>query len=182
MPSFLKKSSPGERVPAATLKCLAARARISSVVCSRVRIRTQSTMRRARRERALEALHEFKAVAEGVEDMETAKTAKRNVGLDGGARGFAPREKLIQAFDQQRGMCLLRGMETLFPAEMKIQRASGEPAAAASGHRRRLGNFGEAKDAGIEFAGAVFSAGRNGDLDVVKRKDFHGGPSCLQTQ
>src|SRR6266849_5764436 len=181
MPSFLKKSSPGERVPAATLKCFAARARISSVVCSRVRIRTQSTMLRARRERALEALHEFEAVAEGVEDMETAKTAKRNVGLDGGARGFAPREKLIEAFDQQRGMGLLCGMKILFHAEMKIQRASGEPAAAASGHRRRLGNFGEAKDAGIEFAGAVFAAGRNSDLDVVKRKDLHGESSCLHT-
>src|SRR5713226_7645864 len=181
MPSFLKKSSPGERVPAATLKCCAARARISSVVCSRVRIRTQSTMPRARRERALETLHEFEAVAEGVENMETTKTAKRNVGLDGGARSFAAREKLIEAFDHQRGMGFLRGMKILFHAEMKIQRAAGKPAAAASGHRRRLGNFGEAEDAGIEFAGAVFAAGRNGDLDVVKRKDFHGEPSCLHT-
>src|SRR5712691_3106513 len=182
MPSFLKKSSPGERVPAATLKCCATRVRISSVVCSRVRIRTQSTMLRARRERALDALHEFEAVAKGVENMETAKTAKRNVGLDGGARGFATREQLIKAFDYQRGMGFLRGMKIFFHAEMKIQRAAGKPAAAASGHRRRLGDFDEAEHTGIEFAGAVFAAGGNSDLDVVKRKDFHGESSCLHTQ
>src|SRR5260370_12410763 len=96
--------------------------------------------------------HKLKAVAEGVEDMERAKAAERNVGLKGGAGGFAASEKFIEAFDHQRGMGFLRGMKTLFHAEMKIQRATGKPAAAASGHRRRLGNFDEAKDAGIEFA------------------------------
>src|SRR5713101_1688723 len=62
------------------------------------------------------AFHEFEAVAEGVENMETAKAAKRNVGLDGSARGFAAREKLIEAFDHQRGMSFLRGMKILFHA------------------------------------------------------------------
>src|SRR2546422_2401255 len=102
MPSFLKKSSPGERVPAATLKCFAARARISSEVCSRVRIRTQSTMLRARRERALEALHEFEAVFEGGGDMEKGKTAKRKLRLDGGGPGLAPRGKLTAGVSPPR--------------------------------------------------------------------------------
>src|SRR6266852_8320083 len=56
---------------------------------------------------------------------------------------------------------------------MKICTAGYEPNTLALGHLRRLFDFGEAEDAGIEGTSAVFAGDGDGDLHVVDAEDWH---------
>jgi hypothetical protein len=53
---------------------------------------------------------------------------------------------------------------------MDLQRVGTDPEAAAGGQLRGLGDLGEAEDADPEGAGRVLTAGRDGELYVVKGK------------
>src|SRR6202171_3756134 len=70
-------------------------------------------------------------------------------------------------------MGTLGGSEVRLDTEMKIYGAGDEPNAFSLGHLRRLGDFGEAKDAGVEGARSVFTGDRDGDLHVVDAEDWH---------
>src|SRR5216684_4551577 len=106
--------------------------------------------------------------------MDAAEAIEGGVGLGREARAFAGGEDGGEVLDYKRGMGALGGMEVWFDAEMKIYGAGDEPDAFALGHLRRLFDFGEAEDAGIEGTGAVFAGDGDGDLHVIDAEDWHG--------
>src|SRR5258707_14058340 len=99
------------------------------------------------------ALHEFKPIAEGVEDVDAAETAEGSIRPGGEPGAFARRENFVESVDDKRRMRALGRVEVRLNAKMKIYGADGEPDAVASGHSGRLCDFGEAENAIIELAG-----------------------------
>src|SRR6202171_3208928 len=70
-------------------------------------------------------------------------------------------------------MGTLGGSEVRLDTEMKIYGAGDEPNAFSLGPLRRLFDFGETRDAGVEGAHSVCSGDRDGDLRVVDAEDWH---------
>jgi hypothetical protein len=70
-------------------------------------------------------------------------------------------------------MGALGGSEIGLDAEMKIYWAGYEPDALAVGHLRWLFDFGEAENAGIEGASAIFAGDGDRYLYVVETEDGH---------
>ncbi len=68
-------------------------------------------------------------------------------------------------------MCLASRLKRPLDTEVQHRAAGPEPAAAATGQRRRLGEFGHAEQAAVELARLVLGAGRDGHLDVVDAGD-----------
>ena len=99
--------------------------------------------------------------------MDAAEVVEGGVWLDGDACALAGVENLVEAIDYERGMGALGGSEIGLDTEMQIYGASEEPEAFAFGHLRRLFDFGEAEDAGVEGSGAILALDGYGDLDVV---------------
>lgn len=106
--------------------------------------------------------------------MNAAEAIEGRVWLTGDAGAIAGGEDFVEAFHHKCGMGTFRRSEIRLEAEMKIDRAGDEPDAFALGHLRRLRDFGEAEDAGVEFPSAVFTRDGDGDLHVVDVKDWHG--------
>ncbi len=105
--------------------------------------------------------------------VDAAEAVEGRVGLVGNASALAGGKDCVEAFDDECGMGALGGMEIRFDTEMKIYGASDEPDAFALGHLRRLFDLGEAEDAGVKGASAIFAGNRNSDLHVVEAEDWH---------
>ena len=103
--------------------------------------------------------------------MNAAEAVEGRVRLAGDAGSIASGEYLVEAFDHECGMGALRGGEIGLDAEMKIDRAGYEPEAFAFCHLWRLGDFGEAEDAGVKGASAAFAGDGDGNLYVVDVQD-----------
>jgi hypothetical protein len=127
-----------------------------------------------RRQLRLGAFHKFEAIAERVEDVDATKAVKGSVGLGGEAGALAGAKDGVEPFNYECGMGTLGGMKVRLDAEMQIYGTGDEPDAFAFGHLRRLGNFSESEDAGVEGASAVFTGDGDGDLHVVETEDWHG--------
>src|SRR5690349_21673684 len=96
--------------------------------------------------------------------------------LEAGSAGFF--DNVVKAVDDERRVCLARRNEILVNAEMNRQSAIPEPATAACGELRWLGNFGESQDIPIKSPRLALSPGRHRDQDVVDCANGH-LPPCM---
>jgi DNA/RNA endonuclease YhcR with UshA esterase domain len=64
------------------------------------------------------ALHEFEAIAEGVEDVDAAKIVERYVGSSRKACAFTGGDYLVDIVDHERRMSALGGMKVLLDANV----------------------------------------------------------------
>lgn len=121
------------------------------------------------------ALHQFDAIAEGIENVGAAQVADGRVRFCGEPGAFARRNCFIEIVDDERGMRALGGVKIGggFDAEMEIHWASCEPDAVTSGHRRGLLLLGETENADVKRARGFFTAGGNRHLHVIEAKDWH---------
>jgi hypothetical protein len=122
----------------------------------------------------LGVFHQFEAIAEGIEDMDTAETVEGGVGPDGDASSFAGGEDCLESFSYERRMGTLGRSEIGLETEMKIHGAGNKPDAFSLGHLRRLFDLREAKDSQVKGSGAAFARHRNGDLHMIDAEDSHG--------
>ena len=93
-----------------------------------------------------------------------------------GAPGFL--DNVAQAVDDESRVRLACRDEILVDAEMNRKRAVPEPATAARGKLRRLGDFGEPQNILIKSPGLALAPGRHGDQDVVDGANGH-WPTCM---
>jgi hypothetical protein len=77
--------------------------------------------------------------------------------------------KAGEALDGKCDMRLSRRAEILFHAKVKLLPADGEPAAATTCQRSRLGNLGQPENAAVERADRLLAALGDCDLDVIER-------------
>lgn len=81
-------------------------------------------------------------------------------------RGEAGGER-VDAGDTQARVGLGRGQVAGVDAQVELDASGLEPAAAARGEHRRLGDLGHAERVGVEAAQGVLGPGEGGELDVV---------------
>jgi len=96
--------------------------------------------------------------------------------LVAGAPGFF--DNVTQAIDDEGRVRLAGRDKILVDAEMNRQRAVPEPATAARGKLRRLGDFGEPQNVLIKSSGLALAPGRYGDQDVVDGANGN-WPPCM---
>jgi hypothetical protein len=112
-------------------------------------------------------LQELQPVAGRVMGVEAAVAGKGPVPLHDGPVGLQAGRVLHDPRHAQARVGLLRGAEVLLDAQMELDRAGGEPAAAAGGEHRRFRDLGHAQGVGVEGAQGVLGAGWGGELYVV---------------
>ncbi len=70
-------------------------------------------------------------------------------------------------------MGLLRGTKVSLDAEVDVDIAAREPAAATTRKFGRFGDFGQPENVGIKYPSGILAAGWHGKLDVIKSDDGH---------
>jgi hypothetical protein len=117
--------------------------------------------------------HQLEAIAERVESMYAAKTVKGDVGLHDHALSFAGRQNLTQIVDYERRMGSFGGVEVGLDPKMQADGTCSEPDALAIGHGYGLFDLEKSEDAGVKSSRTIFTADRDGDLDMFDAEDGH---------
>ena len=118
-------------------------------------------------------LKEFDAVSEGILGVEAAEARERPVVARSNARGAQPFPERIQLVGKEGGVAA-RGRNGLLHAAVNLLAATGEPAAAAIGERRRLRDLWQPEEFGVEVSSSRLAVGGNPNLDVFDAEDSHG--------
>jgi hypothetical protein len=94
-------------------------------------------------------LHQFEAVAEGIEDVGAAIAIERSIGLDAEAGALAGGEDVVQGVNDKRWMSTFGRMKIGLDAEVQVHGSRGKPDTISAGHGRRLLYFREAEKAAV---------------------------------
>jgi hypothetical protein len=100
---------------------------------------------------------------------------ERVVPSDGVPGFLEPSGELGKAVDEQSRMGLASGDEGLFDAEVDLQAAAAEPAAAPRGQRFGFVEFAHAQQATPELSAGLLPVTGYRELDVVDREKGEGG-------
>jgi hypothetical protein len=118
------------------------------------------------------------SIAERIVDLTSLASFDRLVCRNFVAGLLCFRHHAGKVVDDESRMRLARRDEIPVDAEMNRQRAVPEPATAARGKLRRLGDFGEPQNVLIKSSGLALAPGRYGDQDVVDGANGH-WPPCM---
>ena len=114
------------------------------------------------------------AVAEGVVHKDACVALERLIAPQRIARLAKRRRERCEVLDDQGRMRLARRAEVRLDAQVDLEGAAFEPAAAALGEDGRLLHFRDAEHALVEGAGLGLATGRHRQLHVIDRFHRHG--------
>src|SRR4051794_30854622 len=116
-------------------------------------------------------LDQLQTVAERVRRVKAPHAGERVVGGDRDSCRGQTLPAGFQIAHQERRMGLPHRNEISFDAEMEDRLRSFEPAAAARGERRRLGDLVQAQESAVETARYLFLTRRHRQLHVIETTD-----------